>query len=247
MTPEGFYWTTISAILFSMIFACKEGVATLITVAAVGIIYASGTIGDIYTTVYSSFENNYIIDILCMSVLLGLIYVIWTVFFTISEIISKDRSLVRYLSDVGTTFLSFLCVGFCAYIYLILYYNAASIVSSLAIPIIIFAFSLGSSSSKDKNGDDFLTFALICSILLFGLMYWFNNLLEDCNVVMASGCHIYNYTYGASFIPASFLIIPIFLAIRFIGQNLIEREFSNNKGCTDSMEVIIHETENGTE
>lgn len=246
MTHEGFYWTTISAILFSMLFARKEGVATLITIAGVGMLYASGSVGYIYTTIFNSFDNDHIIDVIFLSVLLGLIYLIWTVFFTLSEIVSEDKNLIRYFSDLGTTFLSFLGTGILAFLYILLCYNASSIVCSLAIPIIIFAFAMGNSSSKEKNGDDFMTFALICSIMVFGIMYWFNNLLENYNIVIASGCYICKYTYGLSFVSISLLTLPIYLAIRFIGFNLIKFEDRSNQVNTDSIEPNINKTGNET-
>jgi len=237
MTTEGFYWATITSILFSMLFARKEGVATTITIASVGMLYASGSVGSIYTTVYNAFENYCVIDIMFLSVLLGIIYIVWIVFFSLSELVAVDKNLKRYLSDVGITFLSFIGVGILGFIYLLLCYNASSVVCSLAIPIIIFAFALGDSSSKEKGGDDFLTFALICSIMVFGIMCWFNNLLENYNIVEALGYQFLEYSYGASFVSATLLTIPIFLAIRFIGYKLIEFDNIDNQDNQDNIEL----------
>ena len=246
MTPEGFYWATISAILFSMLFARKEGVETLITIAGVGMLYASGSVGYIYTTIYNSFENDYIIDVIFLSVLMGLIYLLWTVFFTLSEIVSGNKHLIRYFSNLGITLLSFFGVGILAFLYILLCYNASSIVCSLAIPIIIFAFTMGKLSSKEKFGDDLLTFALIGSIIMCGIMFWFNNLLENYNIVIASGCYIHEYTYGASFVFAALLTLPIFLAIRFIGYNLIKYEDRSDQANTFLIDTNINKTEDET-
>lgn len=247
MTIEGFYWATISAILFSMLFARREGVATIITIAGVGMLYASDSIGSIYTIIYNSFENELTIDFIFLSALLGLIYLIWAVFFSLSELLALDRNIKRYFSDLGTTFIAFLGILIMAILYIVLCYNASSIICSLSIPVIIFAFAFGSSSSKEENGDDFLTFALIGSIVIFGVMCWFNNLLENYNIVMASGCYIYEYTYGASFVPASLITIPIFLAIRFIGYHLIELEEMGEQGNIDTIETNKKEMVNETE
>ena len=246
MTPEGFYWATISAILFSMLLARKEGVETLITIAGVGMLYASGSVGYIYTTIYNSFENDYIIDVIFLSVLMGLIYLLWTVFFTLSEIVSGNKNLIRYFSNLGITLLSFFGVGILAFLYILLCYNASSIVCSLAIPIIIFAFTMGKLSSKEKFGDDLLTFALIGSIIMCGIMFWFNNLLENYNIVIASGCYIHEYTYGASFVFAALLTLPIFLAIRFIGYNLIKYEDRSDQANTFLIDTNINKTEDET-
>lgn len=249
MTPEGFYWATISAILFSMLFARKEGVAILITIAGIGMLYASGSVGSIYSTIYNSFDSDYIIDGMFLSVILGLIYLIWTVFFTIFELVAVDKDIKRYFSDLGIPFLSFFGVVIMSFLYILLCYNASAIICSLAIPIIIFAFAIGSSSSKENNGDDYLTFALFCSIMMFGIMYWFNNLLDNYNIVLASGCqeHEYSFTCGASFVPASFLIIPILMVVRFIGDNLMGYGDDNNQENIDSIRVNKNDRDNETE
>lgn len=226
MTSEGFYWATIPAPLFSMLFARKDGVATIVSIAWIG--YASGLFRFIYATIYITFDNDYIIDVLFRSVLLGLIYLIWIVFFTISEIVSEDKNLILHFNGLGITFPSFIYAEILALLDIPLYYNATSIVRSLTISIILFAFAVSSSSSKEKNADDFLIFALICSIMVFGIMYWINNLLDNYNIVIASGWHLHKYTYEV-FVPVSLFIMPIFLAIRFIGYYLIKPEDKNDE------------------
>jgi len=74
-----------------------------------------------------------------------------------------------------------------------------------------------------------LTFSLIASIVLFGIMTWLNNLIKNSDIVAAAGCYMQDYGASISLIPSLVIIIPITMTLYSIAKKINYCNMPQNK------------------
>lgn len=242
MDTTFYYWLTVASLLFTMLCFFRKEIPNLISCATIVTLYASGLFGTIFMQIFDFCDNYTSIDLLFLIVMVGIAYVSWVVPEMFVKIFIEKSNVKSLASSLGEGFLMWLGIYICVILYNLLYENSTPLICTIFLCIFLLSKLMQGIRSKgmtDEETDDRMCTVLIILIPCFFVIWSFNSMIGDEEILSAFGINEeYHYTISASLIPTVMLFLPMLFSILSLDANGI---WEKGSSLADSLEEPMKE------